>query len=326
MNNSIIVITGGTGSFGAAAINKILKLYNPKQIRVFSRDEMKQWHLKEKILENKKVKFILGDVRDVDSLKVAFSNADIIIHAAATKIVPSAEENPEECIKTNILGAINIIKAAIANRVKNIVALSTDKACNPINLYGATKLCSDKLFIAANFLNNNLVSKFSVVRYGNVINSRGSVIPLFIRQKNEKNFSITDKKMTRFLISLDQGIALVLFALKNQIGGEIYVPKIPSVKIIDIARSIDPKKKLKIIGIRAGEKTHEQMISKEDSFYTYDFGRYHKILPSILKKNKIKKYITKGKKVNPGFEYSSNDNRFLENSQIKEILKNLKNF
>lgn len=323
MNNAIITITGGTGSFGTAAISKILKLYNPKEIRVFSRDEMKQWHLKEKLLHNKKIKFILGDVRDVDSLKVAFSDAKFVIHAAATKIVPTAEENPEECIKTNVLGAINIIKAAIANRVRNIVALSTDKACNPINLYGATKLCSDKLFIAANFLKNNLVSRFSVVRYGNVINSRGSVIPHFISQKNEKNFTLTDNKMTRFLISLDQGVELVFFALKNQIGGEIFVPKIPSVKIIDIARSIDPKKKIKIIGVRAGEKTHEQMISKEDAFYTYDFGKYYKILPSILKKNKIKQYIIKGKKVKAEFEYSSNEGSFLENSQIIKILKNL---
>lgn len=322
----IITLTGGTGSFGTKSISRILSKFNPKELRIFSRDEMKQWSLQEKYKNIKNIKFILGDVRDPKSLEVAFSDCDYVIHAAATKIVPLAEENPEECIRTNVIGATNVINAAIKNNVKNVVALSTDKACNPINLYGATKLCSDKLFIAANFLKNNNCSKFSIVRYGNVINSRGSVIPFFKSQIDQGYFSITDVKMTRFLISLDQGIDLVFFVIRDQIGGEIYVPKIPSIKIVDLAKALNPKNKIKIIGIRPGEKMHEQMISSEDSLYTFDYGKYYKILPSLLQRKNIKKYVKNGKKVKLNFQYSSNENKFLNNAEIKKILKKLKNY
>jgi UDP-N-acetylglucosamine 4,6-dehydratase (inverting) len=321
LNNKIITITGGTGSFGNASIPILLKELKPKEIRIFSRDEMKQWDMSLRFKKLKKLLFIVGDVRDKESLNKVFRDTDFVIHAAATKIVPTAEYNPSECIKTNINGAINVIEAAINNNVKKVVALSTDKACNPINLYGATKLCSDKLFVTSNFSSKKQITKFSVVRYGNVMGSRGSVIPFFLSNINENFFTITDVQMTRFMIDLDTAVKTVIFALKESIGGEIFVTKIPSMKVLDIAKTI-AMKKIKIIGIRPGEKLHEQMISAEDSRYTYEYKNYYKILPAIFNIYKNKKYIKDGKKVRLNFEYSSNTNtKWLTKSDLRKWLK-----
>ncbi len=316
--NKIITITGGTGSFGKKMINDLVKKNFVKQIRVLSRDEMKQWHLQEEYKNIKKLKFIIGDVKDRSSIDRAIKGSHFVIHAAATKIVPTAESNPTECIKTNINGAINVIDSCIKNRVKKVVALSTDKACNPVNLYGATKLCSDKLFVSANFLENNNYTSFSVVRYGNVMGSRGSVIPFFLNQEKNKKFTITDKRMTRFMITLDQAIDLVKFAFKDSLGGEIYISKIPSMKIIDIAKAINNKNEIVFIGIRPGEKFHEVMISKEDSLNTFEYKHYYKIIPF----NKNKKYIKSGKKVPLGFEYSSENNiSWMKTTTLKSWVK-----
>ncbi len=315
-NNKIIAITGGTGSFGRACIPKILKK-NPKEIRIFSRDEMKQWEMVNLYKKNSKVKFFIGDVRDLNSLNNVFSGADYVIHAAATKIVPTAEYNPEECLKTNVLGAINVIQSAKLNNIKKLVALSTDKASNPINLYGASKLCSDKLIIASNFTNNKSKISFSVVRYGNVINSRGSVIPFFRSQAENGKMTITHPDMTRFMINLDQAIDCVFFAFKESLGGEIFVAKIPSMKVVDIAKTISSKAEINFIGIRPGEKIHEQMIGLEDAPYTYEYSKYFKILPAIYDIYKNKKYVKNGKKVKKNFVYSSNKNK--EWMTIKEL-------
>ncbi len=321
LNNKIITITGGTGSFGNASIPILLKEIKPKEIRIFSRDEMKQWDMSLKFKKMQKLSFIIGDVRDKESLNKVFRDTDFVIHAAATKIVPTAEYNPGECIKTNINGAINVIEAAINNNVKKVVALSTDKACNPINLYGATKLCSDKLFVTSNFSSKKQITKFSVVRYGNVMGSRGSVIPFFLSNINENFFTITDVRMTRFMIDLDTAVKTVIFALKDSIGGEIFVTKIPSMKVLDIAKTI-AMKKIKIIGIRPGEKLHEQMISVEDSRYTYEYKSYYKILPAIFNIYKNNKYIKNGKKVIPNFEYSSNTNsKWMTKLDLKKWLR-----
>ncbi len=321
LKNKIITITGGTGSFGNASIPILLKQIKPKEIRIFSRDEMKQWDMSLKFKKIKKLSFIIGDVRDKESLNKVFRDTDFVIHAAATKIVPTAEYNPSECIKTNINGAINVIEAAINNNVKKVVALSTDKACNPINLYGATKLCSDKLFVTSNFSSRKQITKFSVVRYGNVMGSRGSVIPFFLSNINENFFTITDLEMTRFMIDLNTAVKTVIFALKESIGGEIFVTKIPSMKVLDIAKTIATKK-IKIIGIRPGEKLHEQMISVEDSRYTYEYKNYYKILPAIFDIYKSKKYIKNGKRVSQNFEYSSNtNNQWLTKIDLQKWLK-----
>lgn len=321
--NKRILITGGTGSFGNKFVKIITKKYNPKEIIIFSRDEMKQWYMKEK-LNNNKVRFIIGDVKDRDSISNACAGVDYIIHAAATKIVPTAEVNPLECIKTNIVGAENVIKASILNQVKKVVALSTDKACNPINLYGATKLASDKLFIAANNFKSKNNTKFSVVRYGNVIGSRGSLIPFFLKIKNNNLFPITHKDMTRFLITLEEGVKLVFLAFQDMIGGELYVSKIPSVYIKDIPKMINKNAKLNFIGIRPGEKLHEKMISEDDSFYTYEYNKYYKIIPNFLKVGKYKKYIKNGKKVKKGFSYSSdNNNNWVTKKQLLNYIKNI---
>ena len=269
---------------------------------------MKQWEMAQKYENDKRVKFIIGDVRDKERLSRALDGIDYVIHAAATKIVPTAEYNPFECIKTNINGAMNVIDCSINSKVKRVVALSTDKASNPINLYGATKLASDKLFVASNSENNTHKTKFSVVRYGNVMGSRGSVIPFFLSLKNSKTIPITDKNMTRFMISLEEGIKLVWKAFDDMQGGEIYVKKIPSIYVTDIAKAINKNAKLKIIGIRPGEKLHEQMIGSEDAPYTYEYSDYYKILPMINDWNKDKKRIGKGKKVKENFIYSSNNN------------------
>ena len=309
LTNSSILITGGTGSFGQSFVALTLKKYNPKRLVIFSRDEMKQWEMAKIYKDDPRVRFFIGDVRDKDRLHRALHNIDFVVHAAATKIVPTAEYDPFECIKTKINGAMNLIDVCIDQNIKRVVALSTDKASSPINLYGATKLASDKLFVASNssYVGDHKTS-FSVVRYGNVMGSRGSVIPFFLSLEAKKELPITDNRMTRFMISLDQGTELVWHALEDMIGGEIYVKKIPSMKITDIASAIAPKAKQKIIGIRPGEKLHEQMISKDDSYSTYEFTNYYKILPQINEWAKDNLRIKEGKKVSEDFIYSSDNN------------------
>jgi UDP-N-acetylglucosamine 4,6-dehydratase len=320
LKNSSILITGGTGSFGRKFASLTLKKYNPKRLVIFSRDEMKQWEMAKSFNNDDRIRFFIGDVRDKDRLYRALHKIDIVVHAAATKIVPTAEYNPFECIKTNALGAMNLIDAAIDQKVKKVVALSTDKASSPINLYGATKLVSDKLFSASNSSyagGHNTI--FSVVRYGNVMGSRGSIIPFFLSIKNNKTIPITDKRMTRFMISLEEGVELVWFALRDMIGGEIYVKKIPSIKVTDIAKVIAPKAEHRIIGIRPGEKIHEQMIGEDDSFSTFEYKDFYKILPQINNWVKDTKRIKDGKKVKEGFVYNSNNNKKWMN---KKELKN----
>ncbi len=307
--DSSILITGGTGSFGNCFASLTLKKYNPRRLIIFSRDEMKQWEMAKQFKGDSRVRFFIGDVRDKARLHRALDNVDFVIHAAASKIVPTAEYNPFECVKTNINGAMNLIDACIDQKVKKIVALSTDKASSPINLYGATKLASDKLFTASNSSyaeGHNTI--FSVVRYGNVMGSRGSIIPFFISLKGQKELPITDERMTRFMISLEQGVELVWHAFQDMQGGEIYVKKIPSMKIIEIAKTISPEANHNIIGIRPGEKLHEQMISKDDANFTYEYSDYYKILPQINEWAKDNLRIKEGKKVVKGFEYTSENN------------------
>jgi UDP-N-acetylglucosamine 4,6-dehydratase (inverting) len=305
-----ILITGGTGSFGNKFIPMTIEKYNPKTIIIFSRDEMKQWDMSQKYLNNTKVKFVIGDVRDLSRLTSAMEGGDFVVHAAATKIVPTAEYNPFECIKTNINGAMNVIDAALSCNVKRVVALSTDKASNPINLYGATKLASDKLFVAANSINNDLNRTiFSVVRYGNVMGSRGSVIPFFKGLAQTGELPITDIRMTRFMITLEEGVKLVWKAFEDMLGGEIYVKKIPSMKIGDIASAVSEDAKQKIIGIRPGEKIHEQMIGFEDAPHTFEYDDYYKILPAIHGWSRDRNRIKVGKKVDDNFTYTSNNNK-----------------
>ncbi len=319
-NNKYIFLTGGTGSFGKKFIQKTLKKYKPKKIIIYSRDEMKQWELRNKIKSNK-LKFIIGDVRDKDQITRAMSGSDIVIHAAATKIVPLAEENPAECIKTNVIGALNVIDACIENNVKKVVALSTDKASNPINLYGASKLASDKLFISANYELRNKKTKFCVVRYGNVITSRGSVIPFF-KSLNSDVYPITDTRMTRFMITLDDSVQMVWKALNDSYGGEIFVKKTPSMKIVDIAKALNKSAKFRIIGIRPGEKLHEQLVGQDDSIFTYDFGSYYKIVSPLSLKSDIKKICKNGKKVKKDFVYSSELNdKFLDSEDLIKIIR-----
>ena len=309
LKNSSILITGGTGSFGQRFVPLTLKRYNPKRLVIFSRDEMKQWEMEKKFKNDSRVRFFIGDVRDKNRLHRALHNVDYVVHAAATKIVPTAEYNPFECVKTNISGAMNLIDASIDQNVKKVVALSTDKASSPINLYGASKLASDKLFIASNssYAGGHNTS-FSVVRYGNVMGSRGSVIPFFISQKSKNELTITDEKMTRFMISLEQGVNLVWYTFQDMVGGEIYVKKIPSIKILDIANVIAPNAKIKIIGMRPGEKLHEELISKDDAKSTYEYDDYYKILPQINQWSIDSKRIKNGKKVLEEFSYKSDNN------------------
>ena len=322
MNNLSILLTGGTGSFGNKFVEMTLKKYNPKKLIIFSRDEMKQWHMAQKF-NDKRLRFFLGDVRDKDRLARAADEVDIIIHAAALKIVPTSEYNPFETVKTNIIGAMNLIDVAIDKNIKKVIALSTDKACNPINFYGATKLASDKLFIAGNNYVGKKLTSFSVVRYGNVIGSRGSVIPFFLELKKEKKqLTITDKKMTRFFTSLDDAVKMVWTGLKNMKGGETFVLKNPSIKILELAKSIDSNP-VKDIGIRPGEKIDEMLISREESEHAYDCGSYYSILSPITERKKPT-YLTKSKKVAKGFEYSSNKNKFLNSKEIKEIINKFK--
>ena len=308
-NDSVILITGGTGSFGNEFVSRTLDQYKPKKLIIFSRDEMKQWEMSNKFNGDKRIRFFIGDVRDKDRLHRALHGVDYVVHAAATKIVPTAEYNPFECIKTNIIGAMNLIDAAINQKVKRVVALSTDKACIPINLYGATKLASDKLFVASNSSYAGGHSTiFSVVRYGNVMGSRGSIIPFFKSIKESGEIPITDKRMTRFMISLEDGVKLVWDAFSDMMGGEIYVKKTPSINVLDIAEAIAPECKKVYVGIRPGEKLHEQMISSEDSRYTYEYGKYYKILPQINQWSEDPKRIKDGLKVPLDFVYSSESN------------------
>jgi len=319
LKNKNVLITGGTGSFGKAFIKLALQQSDVNKLIVLSRDEMKQWDLKTQY-DDDRLRFFLGDVRDKDRLQMAMRGVDVVVHAAATKIVPTAEYNPFECLKTNVFGAMNVIEAAILAGVKDVVALSTDKASSPINLYGASKLCSDKLFVAANNYVGAGVTKFSIVRYGNVMGSRGSVIPYFLKLIDEgKEITITDERMTRFMISLDDGIELVLKALNTAIGGEIFVKKIHSILITDIAAAIAPGLGYKVIGIREGEKLHEQMISVEDALTTYEYKDFFKILPNINGWSNDPDRIMNGKKVVPGFIYESSSNSQWMSSQDLKI-------
>ena len=309
MDNSTIVVTGGTGSFGHKFIRMTLDKYNPRKIIVFSRDEMKQWEMAKLYSDDSRVRFFIGDVRDRDRLYRALDGVDFVVHAAATKIVPTAEYNPFECIKTNVNGAMNVIDAAIDKGVRGVVALSTDKASSPINLYGATKLTSDKLFVAGNAYSTKHRTKFSVVRYGNVMGSRGSVIPLFESIKGKGILPITDKRMTRFMITLEQGVELVWHAFDDMVGGEIYVKKIPSMSVVDLANALAPECELEFVGIRPGEKLHEQMIGEEDAHYTFEYTKYYKILPVINQWSTSPERIKNGVKVTEGFTYRSDNNK-----------------
>lgn len=309
LTNKTILVTGGTGSFGHTFVPMTLAKYNPRKIIIFSRDEMKQWEMAKLFQGDERVRFFIGDVRDKDRLYRALDGVDYVVHAAATKIVPTAEYNPFECVKTNINGAMNLIDACIDKRVARVVALSTDKASSPINLYGATKLASDKLFVAGNAYAGGHNTRFAVVRYGNVMGSRGSVIPFFLSIKDNGALPITDARMTRFMISLEQGVELVWHAFNDMEGGEIYVKKIPSMKVTDLARAIAPVAEHQFVGIRPGEKLHEQMIGEEDSFHTYEYPEHFKILPAISGTKACQLRIKGGTKVVEGFSYTSDNNR-----------------
>lgn len=308
LNDSSILITGGTGSFGHTFVPMALAKYNPRRLVIFSRDEMKQWEMAKLYGDDERVRFFIGDVRDKDRLIRALDGIDYVVHAAATKIVPTAEYNPFECVKTNIIGAMNLIDACIDRRVKRVVALSTDKASSPANLYGATKLASDKLFVAGNSYSGGADTRFCVVRYGNVMGSRGSVIPFFASLAAKGSLTITDERMTRFMITLEQGVELVWHAFEDMVGGEIYVKKIPSMNITDIARAVAPAAKHEIIGIRPGEKLHEQMIGVEDALYSYEYPDHFKILPAIHGWSNDPERIKDGVKVSPDFTYCSDNN------------------
>ena len=319
LTNSNILVTGGTGSFGNAFVKLTLDKYNPRQIIIFSRDEMKQWEMAQKFEGDSRVRFVIGDVRDKDRLSRVLDGVDYVVHAAATKIVPTAEYNPFECVKTNINGATNLIDTCIDKGIKRVVALSTDKASNPINLYGATKLASDKLFVAANAYAGAHDTRFSIIRYGNVMGSRGSVIPFFMSQADSGELPITDIRMTRFMITLEQAVELSWHAFDDMYGGEIYVKKLPSMTITDIAQAVSSNAKHRIIGIRPGEKIDEQMIGIEDAPYTYEFSEYYKILPAIHDWSNDPARNKGGSKVASNFTYDSRSNLdWMSISQLKE--------
>lgn len=308
LSNSSILITGGTGSFGHTFVPMTLARYTPRRLVIYSRDEMKQWEMAKLYGNDERVRFFIGDVRDKDRLARALNGIDYVVHAAATKIVPTAEYNPFECVKTNVIGAMNLIDACIDQGVKRVVALSTDKASSPSNLYGATKLTSDKLFIAGNSYAGKSNTSFSVVRYGNVMGSRGSVIPFFMSLADKGTLPITDNRMTRFMITLEQGVDLVWHAFGDMIGGEIYVKKIPSMKMTDVALATVPDALQHVIGIRPGEKLHEQMIGLEDAPHTYEYDEHYKILPAIHNWSQDPERISGGKLVAADFTYSSDNN------------------
>ncbi|MBE2255681.1 MAG: UDP-N-acetylglucosamine 4,6-dehydratase (inverting) [Ignavibacteria bacterium] len=330
LTDKTILVTGGTGSFGKKFIKTVLKNYNPKKIIVYSRDELKQFEMQTDPFFSQypqKIRFFIGDVRDLERLKLAMDNVDIVIHAAALKQVPAAEYNPFEAVKTNIIGGQNVIDACIRSNVKKVIALSTDKAAAPINLYGATKLTSDKLFIAANNFRGSKDIKFSVVRYGNVMGSRGSVIPFFIEKKKTGVLPVTDERMTRFNITLQEGVNFVLTCLDKMWGGELFVPKIPSYRILDVAKAIAPECKINIVGVRPGEKIHEEMITETDSLNTIEFKDYFVILPSILSElwevEDFRKNSngSEGKFCEFGFKYNSGTNdEWLSVEQIKDLI------
>lgn len=333
LDGKSILVTGGTGSFGKKFIATILQKYNPKRIVIYSRDELKQFEMQNMepfSTHLSQLRFFIGDVRDAARLKMAMEGVEIVVHAAALKQVPACEYNPFEAIKTNIIGAQNVIEATLACGVKHVVALSTDKAAAPINLYGATKLASDKLFVAANNSKGSRDIKYSVVRYGNVMGSRGSVIPFFLKKKAEGVLPITDKRMTRFNITLTEGVDLVLYALANQWGGEIFVPKIPSYRIEDVARAIAPEAELEYVGIRPGEKLHEQMITATDALNSVEFEKYFVILPSLHLWD-VDKFITEsaekpGKRCEMGFSYNSGTNKvFLDVEALRDLIANQMN-
>ena len=308
LSNSSILITGGTGSFGHTFVPMTLAKYNPRRLVIYSRDEMKQWEMAKFYGNDERVRFCIGDVRDKDRLARALNGIDYVVHAAATKIVPTAEYNPFECVKTNVFGAMNLIDACIDQGVKRVVALSTDKASSPVNLYGATKLTSDKLFIAGNSYSGNNDTRFAVVRYGNVMGSRGSVIPFFLTLADKGVLPITDERMTRFMITLEQGVDLVWHAFEDMVGGEIYVKKIPSMKVTDVAKAVAPAAIHDIVGIRPGEKLHEQMIGEEDAPHTYEYADHYKVLPAIFNWSHDKKRINGGALVASDFTYCSDNN------------------
>ena len=321
LNNKTILITGGTGSFGKKATEIILKRYKPKKLIIFSRDELKQFDMAQQFKKSEGIRYFIGDVRDKERLYRAFHGVDIVLHAAALKQVPAAEYNPFEAVKTNIIGAENVINVAIDQGVKKVIALSTDKAANPINLYGSTKLCSDKLFIAGNSYVGRDHSVFSVVRYGNVVGSRGSVIPFFLKQKEKGVLPITDSRMTRFWITLEHGVAFVLNCLEQMVGGELFVPKIPSMNIMDLAKAIAPECKTKIVGVRPGEKLHEVMVTKDDARKTLEYKDHYVVQPdfqfwgSRFKSNG-------GTPLPEGFEYNSGTNPwFLTIAEMREMIE-----
>ncbi len=327
LNKKSILITGGTGSFGKAFVKRVLNDWpDIERLVIYSRDEQKQFEMAQEYphSEYPMIRFFIGDVRDYQRLKRALSGIDYVVHAAAMKHVHIAEYNPGECVKTNIGGAENLVQACLSNGVQKVVALSTDKAAAPVNLYGATKLVSDKLFIAANNIKGTNPITFSVVRYGNVMGSNGSVIPFFIKKKKEGVLPITNEKMTRFTITLEDGVDMVLHALEHAWGGECFIPKIPSYKITDVAEAIGPECEQKIIGLRPGEKIHEEMITSSDSFYTYDLGKYYTILPSQHKWN-LQDYIDyfKAEKVELGFRYNSGENdEWVGVEDLRQLIKN----
>lgn len=323
-NNANILITGGTGSFGKKTVKTILERYQPNKLIVFSRDELKQYEMEQSfpVSTYKCMRYFLGDVRDPDRLHEAFHNVDYVIHAAALKQVPACEYNPFEAVRTNVLGAQNIIRAAISQKVKKVIALSTDKAANPVNLYGATKLCSDKLFIAGNAMSGDAKTRFSVVRYGNVVGSRGSVIPFFLQKKKAGVLPVTDERMTRFSLNLQHGVDFVLENLDRMHGGELFVPKIPSYRILDVAKAIAPEAKIEYIGIRPGEKLHELMISEDDARHTLEFDDYYIIQPDFhwwCKEDDLKK--DGGVLCSDGFSYRSDTNtKWLTLSEINDLV------
>ena len=328
LDNKTILITGGTGSFGQRFLQKALELFKPKKIIIYSRDELKQFEMQQRWPNSPEIpiRYFIGDIRDLRRLKMAMSGVDIVIHAAALKQVPAAEYNPFEAVKTNIIGGQNIIDASIEEGVEKVIALSTDKAAAPINLYGATKLASDKLFVAANNYKGDSKIKLSVVRYGNVMGSRGSVIPFFLKQKENGFLTITDKRMTRFNITLDGGVNFVLDCLRFMWGGEIFVPKIPSYNIIDVAKAIAPSCEYKIVGIRPGEKLHEEMITETDAMNSVEFDRYYVVLPSTplwdVDKFKNESSTNQGRFCEFGFSYNSGNNKeFLSINNLKKLIK-----
>lgn len=328
LNDKTILITGGTGSFGQKCTKMILSRYKPKKLIIFSRDELKQWEMGQRfsMREYPCMRYFVGDVRDKERLNRAFPGVDYVIHAAALKQVPTLEYNPFEAVKTNIIGAENIINAAIDQGVRKVIALSTDKAANPINLYGATKLCSDKLFIAGNSYTKRDGTTFSVVRYGNVVGSRGSVVPLFLKQRETGKLTVTDPRMTRFWITLEQGVDFVLTCLQKMVGGELFVPKIPSMNIMDLAKAIAPECDIDILGIRAGEKIHEVMITKDDARKTIDVGDFYVVQPSFRFWERRSNW-TEGKPLPEDFEYSSGNNPwFLTPDEMIELISGLSNF